>query len=93
MPDLFNPMLYYPGQQMDEKSQMLGIGDTPARWPTASQSTERVAHGYFPSNRVGLPYKDIVIPGTVTHLDGMNVGVRWDDGQHSSEDPQDIRPL
>lgn len=89
----FNPMLYYPGQYLDERSELLGGDDVPARWPTAASSTERLAHGYFPSNRVGLPYKDTIIPGTVTHLDGMNVGVRWDDGQHSSEDPVDIHPL
>lgn len=50
-------------------------------------------HGYAPGHRIGLPYQDQVIPGTVTHLDGQEVGVRWDDGQHSTEAPADLRPL
>jgi hypothetical protein len=100
---LFNPMLFYPGQHLNPHSMMLGEGgeerdfaghgEVPAKWPTAASSTERVAHGYYPSYRVGLPYKNTIIPGTVTHLDGHNVGVRWDDGQHSSENPLDLRPL
>lgn len=50
-------------------------------------------HGYAPGHRVGLPWRDQVIPGTVTHLDGQLVGVGWDDRQHSSEEPADLRPL
>jgi hypothetical protein len=52
-----------------------------------------VGHGYAPGHRVGLPWRQQVIPGTVTHLDGQQLGVRWDDGQHSTEEPSDLRPL
>lgn len=52
-----------------------------------------VGHGYAPGHRIGLPWREQVIPGTVTHLDGQQVGVRWDDGQHSTEEPKDLRPL
>lgn len=52
-----------------------------------------VGHGYTPGHRVGLPWREQVIPGTVTHLPGQQVGVRWDDGQHSTEEPSDLRPL
>ncbi|AON96889.1 hypothetical protein BI081_gp218 [Mycobacterium phage Tonenili] len=52
-----------------------------------------VGHGYVPGHRVGLPWRDTVIPGTVTHLDGQQVGIRWDDGQHTTEEPADLRPL
>jgi len=52
-----------------------------------------VGHGYSPGHRVGLPWRDQVIPGTVTHLPGQEVGVRWDDGQHSTEEPSDLRPI
>lgn len=52
-----------------------------------------VGHGYVPGHRVGLPWRNQVIPGTVTHLDGPQVGIRWDDGQHSTEEPSDLRPI
>lgn len=51
------------------------------------------AHGFQPAHRVGLPWRDSVIPGTVIGLDGPNVGVRWDDGQYSTEEPHNIRLL
>lgn len=51
------------------------------------------AGGYQPAHRVGLPWRDTVIPGTVIALDGPNVGVRWDDGQYSSEEPHNIQLL
>jgi hypothetical protein len=51
------------------------------------------AHGYQPAHRVGLPWRESVIPGTVIGLDGPNVGVRWDDGQYSTEEPHNIRLL
>jgi len=101
---LFNPMLFGPWHQhLNPHSMLLGEG-AETHWPTASaqdpgRSThttaalEKAAHGFAPGHRIGLPYRDIVIPGTVTHLDGGNVGVRWDDGQHSSENPWDILPL
>jgi len=47
-----------------------------------------------PGSRVGLPYNGTMIPGVVTHFSpDSQVGVRWHDGQHSVEDPGDIRPL
>lgn len=49
--------------------------------------------GYQPAHRVGLPWRESVIPGTVIGLDGPNVGVRWDDGQYSTEEPHNIRLL
>ncbi|ACH62126.1 hypothetical protein MYRNA_125 [Mycobacterium phage Myrna] len=52
-----------------------------------------LGHTFAPSHRVALPWRDQIIQGTVTHLDGTNVGVRWDDGQHSVEEPSAIRPL
>jgi hypothetical protein len=101
-PVLFNPV-FLPWEHLDERSMLLGEGGELMHWPTASQdparsvktaaAMERVGHGFAPGHRIGLPYKSLVIPGTVTHLDGGNVGVRWDDGQHSSENPWDILPL
>jgi hypothetical protein len=103
---LFNPMLFGPWHQhLNPHSMMLGAGEEPGdHWATAAaqdpgRSTtttaalEKAAHGFAPGHRIGLPYRDTVIPGTVTHLNGGNVGVRWDDGQHSSENPWDIMPL
>lgn len=52
-----------------------------------------IGHGYAPGHRVGLPWREQTIPGTVTHLEGPDVGIRWDDGQHSTEEPSDLRPL
>lgn len=51
------------------------------------------AHGFQPAHRVGLPWRDQVIPGTVIGLDGPNVAVRWDDGQYSTEEPHNINLL
>lgn len=52
-----------------------------------------VGHGYSPGHRVGLPWREQLIKGTVTHLPGQEVGIRWDDGQHSTEQPSDLRPI
>jgi hypothetical protein len=101
--ELFNPLLYMPGDRQNWRSELFGGGEAP-HWPTASvrQSAPVVpqvadpvwlGHGYAPGNRIGLQWRDGTIPGTVTHLDGPNVGVRWDDGQHSTEEPQDIHRL
>ena len=49
--------------------------------------------GYQIGHRIGLPWRDQVIPGTVIGLDGPQVAVRWDDGQHSSEEPRNIHLL
>lgn len=51
------------------------------------------AHAYQPAHRVGLPWRDQVIPGTVIGLDGPHVAIRWDDGQYSNEEPHNIRLL
>jgi hypothetical protein len=52
-----------------------------------------VGGGFRPAHRVGLPWRDQVIPGTVIGLDGPQVAVRWDDGQYSSEEPHSIHLL
>lgn len=65
----------------------------PAVDPAAAAMPGWIGHGYAPGHRVGLPWREQVIPGTVTHLDGQEVGIRWDDGQHSTEEPKDLRPL
>jgi hypothetical protein len=52
-----------------------------------------IGHGYAAGHRVGLPLPQGTFKGTVTHLDGQEVGIRWDDGQHSTEEPKDLRPL
>lgn len=51
------------------------------------------ASAYLPGHRVGLPWRDQVIPGTVIGLDGPQVAIRWDDSQHSSEEPHNIQLL
>jgi hypothetical protein len=82
-PDLFTPM-YFQQRRPDWRSMMLGGKTSGVVFP----------HGFAQGYRVGLPYQDSVIPGVVTHLhpDGQ-VGVRWDDGQHSKEMPGDIYRL
>jgi hypothetical protein len=99
--ELFNPMLFMPGERQRWESEALG-GEAAPHWPTAKQAAGVVpapvdpvwlGHGYAPGNRIGLHWRDGTIPGTVTHLDGPKIGVRWDDGQHSTEEPQDIHPL
>lgn len=97
----FNTGLYTPGDKLDSKSQMLG--GEPERWPTAAAAPMAppaapaapvwLGHAYAPAHRVGMPWRGKTLPGTVTHLDGTNVGVRWDDGQHSTEEPSAIHPL
>jgi len=49
--------------------------------------------GFLPAHRVGLPWRDTIIPGTVISLDGDKLGVRWDDGQYTSEHPHEVRLL
>ncbi|QWT30407.1 hypothetical protein OLP41_gp201 [Mycobacterium phage I3] len=106
-PELFSPMMFQPGDRLDARSSLLGgekafINDHPLSegedWITAAAMQPQVVpgwvgHGYVPGHRVGLPWRDSVIPGTVTHLDGQQLGIRWDDGQHSTEEPADLRPL
>jgi hypothetical protein len=65
---------------------------TPAQ-PAAPAAPVWLGHMYAPGHRVGMPWRGTTIPGTVTHLEGTNLGVRWDDGQHSVEEPGGIRPL
>lgn len=65
----------------------------PPAQPPAPAPPVWLGHAYVPGNRVGLPWRGQHIPGTVTHLEGTDVGVRWDDGQHSVEEPGGIRPL
>lgn len=97
----FQPNLYSPGDRLDAKSAL--PGGEPERWPTAAAVGPAqpappadpvwLGHTYVPGHRVGMPWHDSVLPGTVTHLEGTNVGVRWDDGQHSSEEAGAIQPL
>lgn len=49
--------------------------------------------GYQIGHRVGLPWRNQVIPGTVIGLDGSGVVTRWDDGQYSTEEPHNIQLL
>jgi hypothetical protein len=49
--------------------------------------------GYQIGHRVGLPWRENVIPGTVIGLDGPNTNIRWDDGQYSTEEPRNIQLL
>lgn len=70
------------------------LAEAPAQPQAPAQAVPGwIGHGYAPGHRVGLPWREQVIPGTVTHLDGPEVGIRWDDGQHSTEEPSDLRPL
>ena len=66
-----------------------------AQDPTAQQMQMVVppAGGYQPGHRVGLPWRDQVIRGTVIGVDGDAAAVRWDDGQYSSEEPRNIQLL
>lgn len=65
----------------------------PSAQPQQPAEPVWLGHTFAPSHRVGLPWRDQLIQGTVTYLDGTDVGVRWDDGQHSVEEPSAIRPL
>ena len=97
----FQPNLYSPAGRADAKSEL--AGREPERWVTAAPVAPAqpappadpvwLGHAYVPGHRVGMPWRDIVLPGTVTHLEGTNVGVRWDDGQHSTEEAGAIQPL
>lgn len=78
------PLDLHPSQRLNTKTALAISPQVVPGW---------VGHGYVPGHRVGLPWRDQLIPGTVTHLDGQEVGVRWDDGQHSSEEAADLRPL
>lgn len=96
----FNPNLYSPADRLRWESQAAGADNKwvtaqtvlPAQ-PQAPGQPVWLGHTFAPGHRVGLPWRDRDIPGTVTHLDGTDVGVRWDDGQHSVEQAGDIRPL
>lgn len=102
----FAPNMYQPGDRLRGESELFGAGEPegesphwvtgqtvlPAQ-PAAPGQPVWLGHTYAPGHRVGLPWRGADIPGTVTHLDGTQVGVRWDDGQHSVEEPGDIRPL
>lgn len=52
-----------------------------------------IAGGYQIGHRVGLPWRDRVIPGTVVGGDPNSVQVIWDDQQKSSEEPHNIQLL
>lgn len=65
----------------------------PPAQPAPPAAPVWLGHTYAPGHRVGLPWRGRIIPGTVTHLEGYNVGVRYDDGQHAVEEPSAIQPL
>lgn len=65
----------------------------PAQDPAAMAPQIPAGGGFQPAHRVGLPWRDSVIPGTVIGVDGPNVAVRWDDGQYSTEEPHNIQLL
>lgn len=108
-PALISPNQFQPGSRLDWRSELnVPAGAQPSqeqenRWQTAAQPTMQtqaqpaqmgwVGHGFAPGHRVGLPWRNTIIPGVVTHLPGQQVGVRWDDSQHSTEEPADLRPL
>ena len=99
-PGLFNTMLFMPGDHLDPRSILYGeeepvLAPKLSFGPMPQQQAIPMSpgHGYVPGHRVGLPWRERVIPGTVTHLNGQQVGIRWDDGQHSTEESSDLRPL
>lgn len=69
------------------------VGFAPAPADPAAAPQVPMGGGYQPAHRVGLPWRDQVIPGTVIGLDGPQVAVRWDDGQYSNEEPHNIQLL
>lgn len=50
-------------------------------------------NAYQLGHRIGTDWRGSTIPGTVIGLEGQHVAVRWDDGQHSSEEPRNIHLL
>jgi hypothetical protein len=66
-------------------------GEMPVMDPTQMQMPQ--GGGYQIGHRVGLPWRENVIPGTVIGLDGPNTNIRWDDGQYSTEEPRNIQLL
>lgn len=69
-----------------------GLAVAPAQ-PGAPAAPVWLGHTYVPGHRVEMPWRDGAFPGTITHLEGYNIGVLWDDGQHTVEEPQGVRPL
>lgn len=56
-------------------------------------ATNYVTHGFQPAHRVGLDWRDRTVPGTVIGVDPDRIHVRWDDGQYTSEDPNEVHLL
>ena len=65
----------------------------PVQDPAAMAPQMPSAGGYQPGHRVGLPWRDEVVRGTVIGLDGDQPAIRWDDGQYSTEETRNILPL
>lgn len=76
-----------PGKHLESRRVALAPQD-PAMAPQMP-----AGGGFLPAHRVGLPWRDTIIPGTVISLDGDKLGVRWDDGQYTSEHPHEVRLL
>lgn len=68
-------------------------GAAPVQDPAAMAPQAPVAGGYQPGHRVGLPWRDQVVRGTVIGVDGPEAIIRWDDGQYSNEEPRNIQLL
>ena len=79
------------GGHLNRTAQTFTAADEMAMDPAQMQAP--MGGGFMPAHRVGLPWRDQIIPGTVINLDGPNVAVRWDDGQYSTEEPHNIQLL
>lgn len=60
--------------------------------PAAMAPQMPVGGGFLPAHRVGLDWRDRTVPGTVIGVDDQ-VHIRWDDGQYTSEHPDEVRLL
>jgi hypothetical protein len=76
----------------DREGRRVALAPAPQD-PAAMAPQVPAGGGFQPAHRVGLPWRDSVIPGTVIGLDGPSVAVRWDDGQYSTEEPHNIQLL
>lgn len=59
--------------------------------PAAAQMP--MGGGLLPAHRVGLDWRDRTVPGTVIGVDPSQVHIRWDDGQYTSEEPNEVHLL
>jgi hypothetical protein len=76
---------YEPDMEREGRRTAAGEAPAPVQAPQGG--------GYQIGHRIGLDWRDKVIPGTVIGLDGPSVKIRWDDKQYSTEEPRNIRLL